>query len=1127
MAERDAASLAHEDAQARAGALDARRSFLVQAPAGSGKTELLIQRYLALLAVVDEPERIVALTFTRKAAGEMRERVLSALVAARDGTPVGKDHERHTRELALAALARSDALGWGLTDNPARLAMSTFDSLAVGLARRAPLSAALGPHPRFVDDAMPLYRAAAQAALEHAAADDPDWRAFLAHVGNDADRAVQLVAELLRRRDQWLRQVAAEGRDSLREGLERALEDDARAVLAATRAAFPADTGARIAAFAAYASDVLGDHEEDERRAFAAALSACAPAVGLPEARVETLPHWAALAEFLLTARDGRFRRSFNKNNGFPTDARGADGNRQRERKSEMKALCEQLADVPGLDQTLAAAGRLPAPATGDAAWRVVEALIACLRVAVAHLELVFREEGAVDFVQGNLAALSALGADDAPSDLLLRIDARVDHLLLDEFQDTSFTQLRLLERLTEGWHGDASRTIFAVGDPMQSIYRFREAEVRLFVEAQAAGRIAGLPVEPLTLRRNFRAQAELVRWTNATFQRVLGWVSDPARGAVAFAAAVPAIEAVAGAGATLDLALSAADEALRVVRRVRDALDAGSESIAILVRARSHLVELLPALHDAGIDFAAVDLDALGDRQAILDLTSLAHALSQPADRVAWLAVLRAPWCGLALPDLFAVADAVAARRGVLADALDPSLAIDALSDDGRRNLARAAVALRPALAARGRATLASRVRGAWLALGGPACLDDALDLEASERFFALLAEHERGGDLPDRAAFAEALGKLFAAPETPDAARVQVMTMHKSKGLEFDTVIMPGLDRGSRSADAPLLRWRRRERGLVIAPSKPRGGESDPVYDYLGDLDRAESDAESGRLLYVACTRAKTRLHLVGAPPVKVDKDGGADWRPSGGSSLAKLWPAIGGMARPADTVAEGEPGIAGESPPLRRLRQDFVVAIPTDVLGTAPAMSHADEARPPFDWAAETARHVGTLAHRLLARIGTDGCDAWTEARVATAEPRIRAELAAAGYTADEIPVGASKVLDVVRRTLADDRGRWLFDPAHADAHSEWAIAGVESGAIVHIVVDRTFVADGVRWIVDFKTGVHEGGDAAAFLDSEALRYREQLSRYARIVGAMDGRPVRIALYHPLVPGGFREL
>jgi hypothetical protein len=136
-------------------------------------------------------------------------------------------------------------------------------------------------------------------------------------------------------------------------------------------------------------------------------------------------------------------------------------------------------------------------------------------------------------------------------------------------------------------------------------------------------------------------------------------------------------------------------------------------------------------------------------------------------------------------------------------------------------------------------------------------------------------------------------------------------------------------------------------------------------------------------------------------------------------------------------------------------------------------------------------------------------------------------VRADLASAGFATDEVEPFAQRVLDVVRRTLADPRGRWLFDPSHAEARSEWALAGVEGGEIVHIVVDRTFVADGERWIVDFKTGAHEGGDVDAFLDSEASRYLPQLARYARIVGALDPRPVRVALYHPLVPGGFREL
>ena len=263
-------------------------------------------------------------------------------------------------------------------------------------------------------------------------------------------------------------------------------------------------------------------------------------------------------------------------------------------------------------------------------------------------------------------------------------------------------------------------------------------------------------------------------------------------------------------------------------------------------------------------------------------------------------------------------------------------------------------------------------------------------------------------------------------------------------------------------------------------------------------------------------------SRLHLIAAPPCVETKDGG-EWRPPSTSSLTRLWPVLAAAApaaiAPAAAVAE-----EATAPPLERLPPGYSAPDVED--GLAPAAGGGATTREalPFDWVQERTRVVGTLAHRLLARMTGER---WDEARVAALAPRVRADLASAGFAAEELEPFAQRVLDVVRRTLGDGRGRWLFDPAHAEARSEWALAGVDGGEVVHIVVDRTFVADGARWIVDFKTGSHEGGDAAAFLDGEARRYRDQLERYARIVGALDGRPVRIALYHPLVPGGFREL
>ncbi len=179
----DAAASA-DDSAARARALDVGSSFLVQAPAGSGKTGLLIQRVLALLATVERPEQILAMTFTRKAAAEMRERVLHALRDARDELPVDA-HDAHavrTRALAQAALARDAAADWQLVDNPSRLRVLTIDALAAAFARQAPVTTGLGALPAFVDNADGLYGEAVLAALRGAAGSDPAWRTFLAHL---------------------------------------------------------------------------------------------------------------------------------------------------------------------------------------------------------------------------------------------------------------------------------------------------------------------------------------------------------------------------------------------------------------------------------------------------------------------------------------------------------------------------------------------------------------------------------------------------------------------------------------------------------------------------------------------------------------------------------------------------------------------------------------------------------------------------------------------------------------------------------------------------------------------------------------------------------------------------------
>ena len=175
--------------------------------------------------------------------------------------------------------------------------------------------------------------------------------------------------------------------------------------------------------------------------------------------------------------------------------------------------------------------------------------------------------------------------------------------------------------------------------------------------------------------------------------------------------------------------------------------------------------------------------------------------------------------------------------------------------------------------------------------------------------------------------------------------------------------------------------------------------------------------------------------------------------------------------------------------------------------------------------FSWVGETARHIGTVVHRWLQRIAEEGVAGWDAARVDAMAPALRAALSAQGVGDADVPEALRRTTQALTNCLADARGNWLL-ARRAEARSEWRLTGVSSGRLVNVVIDRCFVdEDGVRWIIDYKTSVHEGSDRDAFLDNERERYRHQLEHYARLVRQLDDRPLRLGLYFPLL-GGWRE-
>ena len=265
--------LLQADRQSRDDALDVERSAIVQAPAGSGKTELLIQRYLKLLAIVNNPEEILAITFTRKAAFEMRLRIIDALRRARDGVAPEADYERITFDAASAALERDRQLDWNLIQAPGRMRIQTVDAFGAGIARSLPLSSGLGGIGATLSGAemSAMYRAAAAATFDSLEADGlgASVERVLVHLDNHTGLYISHLSRMLAYRDQWLAMTGSglsdpQNATAARMHLEKNIENIVVQQLTRVSSLIPEGCATELLALICYAIDNLLQSEHSD-----------------------------------------------------------------------------------------------------------------------------------------------------------------------------------------------------------------------------------------------------------------------------------------------------------------------------------------------------------------------------------------------------------------------------------------------------------------------------------------------------------------------------------------------------------------------------------------------------------------------------------------------------------------------------------------------------------------------------------------------------------------------------------------------------------------------------------------------------------------------------------------------
>ncbi|MEC8492997.1 MAG: UvrD-helicase domain-containing protein [Pseudomonadota bacterium] len=1064
-------SAAPPDQADRDRALQVNESFIVQAPAGSGKTSLLVERYLRLLAQVAQPEEILAITFTRAAAAEMKQRVLLELQKDTSLTEAIRDKDR--------------SLNWHLSQNPQRMKIQTIDSFATEIATQVPGSQS-AEGMRIEEQPDPLYLQAAQNTLGRLFFDDPSGllvAEFLAALDNNASTAERVLSAMLGKRDQWLdvtgliTSLALSDDSAIKQTMTRAVCDLRREILSTVSAAL-----------------MPSDHEM---------IHTLARETGNQASLEALLP--------LILTKAGSIRKTVDRrqSEAFTDSALKGQTVDWLEKLSERKleSLLQTCAMLPEIDEDT----------------DVVVATGVTLALAASELERLLRKRHTIDFTGMLMRASQGLRDEKGPTELAIYWDYKIKHLLVDEFQDTSRSQYRFFCLLTEGWSAEEGNTFFAVGDPMQSIYRFRDADVSIFSQCWEDG-LPNVDLQPIQLRANFRSSRGLVDWNNDLFGRLFPQSALPKLGAIPFSPAVTQktdSDAMSNATAVqlhgfTNEQLEAQAIANHVSALLKQHHAEENYRIGILCRARTHLPNILRALQSANIAYTSTDIDALSESPVVTDLMSLHTLLLRPAEHLAWYAILRSPMIGLSLTDLEHFADAPDREAYTLQQAeVDPAVErfADALSW------------ARPRLY---ELPITEVIEGCWMRLGGVDAYPQS-SLPQAQRWFDLLESMGESALDPD--AVQAKTENLYA--QDMSQSPVKVMTIHKSKGLEFTDVILPNLGRRSRSEETDIMLWRPNNDDLLI------GIKNDSVHNWLAFEEKNRRENETKRLLYVACTRAKSSLWLSTASHSQ---------RPQG---LAKYLPPMAGEQSSSEKDAEKQPlvlpamqGHLAQLPPSYQWNPGTLsnnnyldeTTVEHDIEADEGGRTIAVEAASELDIDDRQNRFslsVGNLVHQALAHIALGYCNG----RVYNLDA-VTTYLEQQLPKLDAYPDQWQRVTEVallhIDRTLKNPAGQWLLE-AHVHGQVEWPITMAVDGVAKRLVMDRIFFSRDSWWIVDYKTAEPDLNQAVSdFIAQEVSRYRGQLDQYSRALSALlsdqperfEGSasttaPIKTALYFTALP------
>ena len=1052
-------------------ACDPGQSVLVEACAGSGKTWLLVSRLLRLLLDGVKPEELLAITFTRKAAQEMRQRLLrllSEMALADDAHIISELTARGLSEIeAREKLPRARALYARVLSSPRALAVDTFHSWFMRLLQMAPLASGV-PHGFTLEENTAELRDAAwlrfmQSLNQPAHSELRDALMTVYEIAGDWNGKDMIDAFIARRAEWWVARAAGDpleplrdlcGDDGVRDARLQLWEDTAlQKRLLHIAACLGKGTAVQQETASVLAQSLSGD------------------------ARVEAFRPVEAI--FLTTKDQPRALKVTNP----MRSALGAETIARLE--SDWVEMAETIATLKKRGHDLAV-------------MRLNEAIAMIGSACLDHYQAIKADRRTLDFADLEWHAWRLLTHSAHASYLQARMDARYRHILIDEFQDTNPLQWQIVQAWLAAYGDDHQRPqVFIVGDPKQSIYRFRRAEPRVFESARALLKRQG--AMDLRTSLTYRNGKAIVEALNRSMQGNALYHPQATRSAIdgtvwrlpLVKADVPAIR-TPGDGVSLRDPLQVFPLEEEDLRRQQEAFQAGCalhqarmradgttrdwSDMMILVRSRTHLVAYERGLREAGIPFVSSRSGGLLDALEVTDLIALLRWLTLPPDDLALAQVLKSPIVGASDDDLILLARTGEGswwQRLTAMAALAESSPPSSLSSHVSPALSRIVPLLRHWQQAAANLPVHDVLdlimhQGQLVqryACSTPAALR-AQVLGNLQAFMALSLDID-AGRYPSIARFIDSLRRLQRGSdqESPDEAdtavaadAVRIMTIHGAKGLEAEVVVLLGANHSDSGRDTlgVLCDWPQDAPApthfSVFGKTATRGYAREALFAQ----EEAFRVQENWNLLYVAATRAKACLMISGVHSGKDDAGVVA-------GSWYETW------------LDVDETGVDA-----RRIDRDTVNETVTLALFDPPALPPVETERRDEETALT---REGSLLHLLMERL--TGAGQWP-----VAMPAVRTVAQWLSCSLDE----SATVCVQAETILSSAPLRKFFDPSgFVFARNEMEI--MANGELIRL--DRVVMFSDALWILDYKRN---------YFEFQHADYQAQLARYRRACGAL---------------------